>query len=135
MSDVAKLAGVSVMTVSRVLNDSANVRDYTRQFVLTAIKKLRYQPNELARSLRDKRTRQVGVVLPHLFDPFFASCAHGINSAAKEHTYSIVLATSKEDPETEFLELSQMLRRNVEWLVAIPAESTGGAVAVIGSEI
>jgi LacI family transcriptional regulator len=121
MSDVAKLAGVSVMTVSRSLNGGSNVSDAMRQKVFAAIAKLRYQPNELARSLRDQRTRQIGIVVPYLFDPFFAICAHAISSVAKQHAYSVVLATSNEDPQAEFDEASRMLRRNVEGLILIPA--------------
>src|ERR1700722_8490688 len=89
MSDVAKLAGVSTMTVSRVLNDSAGVTDGLRKKVFVAIEKLRYQPNELARSLREQRTRQIGIIVPYLFDPFFATCAHVISTVAKQHSYSV----------------------------------------------
>jgi LacI family transcriptional regulator len=121
MSDVAKLAGVSIMTVSRVLNDSANVTDSRRERVFAAIEKLQYQRNELARSLREQRSRQIGVVLPYLFDPFFATCAHVISAVAKHHSYSVVLSTSDGDPETEYAEASRMLRRNVEGLIVIPS--------------
>lgn len=121
MSDVAKLAGVSIMTVSRVLNDSANVTDSLRERVFAAIEKLQYQRNELARSLREQRSRQIGVVLPYLYDPFFATCAHVISAVAKHHSYSVVLSTSNGDPETEHAEASRMLRRNVEGLIVIPS--------------
>ncbi len=121
MSDVAQLAGVSIMTVSRVLNGSANVTDSLRERVFAAIEKLQYQRNELARSLREQRSRQIGVVLPYLFDPFFATCAHVIGAVAKRHSYSVVLSTSDGDPATEYAEASRMLRRNVEGLIVIPA--------------
>ncbi len=125
MVDVAKLAGVSTMTVSRVLNEGPNVTAAMRQRVFAAVEQLRYQPNELARSLRRQRSRQIGVVLPYLSDPFFATCAHVISTVAKEHSYSIVLSTTNEDPEAELIEASRMLRRNVEGLILIPA-NTGG---------
>ena len=125
MTDVAKLAGVSAMTVSRVLNEHRSVSQETRQRVNAAIKQLRYQPNELARSLRDQRSRQIGVLVPYLFDPFFAICGHAISTVAKQHAYSVVLSTSNEDPETEFHEASRMLRRNVEGLIVIPAGTYG----------
>ena len=126
MTDVAKLAGVSAMTVSRVLNEHRSVSEDTRQRVHAAVKQLRYQPNELARSLREQRSRQIGVLVPYLFDPFFALCGHTINTVAKQHGYSIVLSTSNEDPETEFDEANRMLRRHVEGLVVIPAQGRGG---------
>ncbi len=121
MSDVARLAGVSTMTVSRVLNESPHVSDGLRTRVFAAMQELRYQPNELARSLREQRSRQIGIIVPYLYDPFFAICADAVSSIAKQHRYSIVLATSNEDPRAEFEEASRMLRRNVEGLIVIPA--------------
>ena len=126
MSDVAKLAGVSTMTVSRVLNGSANVTEEPRQKVFAAIERLRYQPNELARSLREQRSRQIGILVPYLYDPFFATCAHVISTVAKQHSYSVVLSTSNEDPQTEYEEASRMLRRNVEGLIVIPSHLSTG---------
>lgn len=123
MSDVAELAGVSTMTVSRVLNNSANVSQAMTAKVFAAIEQLHYQPNELARSLREQRTRQIGVIVPYLLDPFFASCAHIISTIAKHHSYSVVLSTSDEDPKAELVEASRMLRRNIEGLIVIPTHS------------
>ena len=121
MSDVARLAGVSTMTVSRVMNGSANVTDGLQKKVFAAIESLSYQRNELARSLREQRSRQIGVLVPYLFDPFFATCAHVISTVAKQHSYSVVLSTSNENPDTEYEEASLMLRRNVEGLIVIPS--------------
>ena len=134
MSDVAKLAGVSTMTVSRVLNGSANVREEPRKKVYAAIEKLRYQRNELARSLREQRSRQIGVLVPYLYDPFFALCAHVISTVAKQHSYSVVLSTSNEDPKTEYEEASRMLRRNVEGLIVIPSHARTGDSLLLGHE-
>ena len=121
MSDVARLAGVSTMTVSRVLNESTHVTEGLRTKVFAAMQELRYQPNELARSLREQRSHQIGIIVPYLYDPFFANCADAVSQIAKRHSYSIVLATSNEDPQAEFEEASRMLRRNVEGLIVIPA--------------
>ena len=134
MSDVAKLAGVSTMTVSRVLNGSANVTDGPREKVFAAINKLRYQRNELARSLREQRSRQIGVLLPYLSDPFFAICAHVIGSVAKQHGYSVVLSTSNEDPQTEYDDASRMLRSNIEGLIVIPSHVMGGTSLLLAHE-
>jgi LacI family transcriptional regulator len=134
MVDVARLAGVSTMTVSRVLNDARNVSDTMRERVDAAVKQLSYQPNEVARSLRDRRSRQIGVLLPYLFDPFFANCAHAIISELRQQGYSVVLATSNEDVKIEFDEASRMLRRNVEGLILIPARPTKGRSRMLGRE-
>lgn len=121
MSDVAKLAGVGTMTVSRVLNGNVHVTEETSARVLKAIAKLNYLPNEVARSLRDQRTHQIGIIVPNLHDPFFAMCSHSISLVTKEHTYSTVITTSDEDPATEFVEARRMLRRHIEGLIIVPA--------------
>ena len=121
MSDVARLAGVGTMTVSRVLNGNVHVSKQTRARVSEAIAKLNYVPNEVARSLRDHRTRQIGIIVPNLHDPFFAQCAHSISLVAKERSYSTVITTSEEDPATEFIEAKRMLRRHIEGLIIVPA--------------
>ncbi|HEY0786857.1 MAG TPA: LacI family DNA-binding transcriptional regulator [Acidobacteriaceae bacterium] len=134
MSDVARRAGVSTMTVSRVLSGTTQVSDAVREKVLSAVAELRYQPNELARSLRARRTRQIGLVVPYLFDPFFAICAHAISTVAKQHAYSVLLATSNEDPQAEFEEATRLMRRNVEGLILIPAHRAFDSSLMLAQE-
>ena len=126
MSDVAKLARVSTMTVSRVLNDSANVTEETRLRVVAAVEQLQYQRNEIARSLREQTSRQIGILIPNLYDPFFATCAHAISVVVKDHAYSMVLSTTDEDPRTEYDQANRMLRRGIDGLVVIPTAAVKG---------
>jgi LacI family transcriptional regulator len=121
MSDVARLAGVGTMTVSRVLSGAVPVSAETAKRVQTAIDQLQYRPNELARAFRGQKSRTIGLIIPYLYDPFFASCAHAVTTVAKEHGYSVIITTSNEDPDTEYAEAEQMLQRHVDGLVAIPA--------------
>ena len=121
MSDVAKLARVGTMTVSRVLKGNVPVSDETKSRVLDAVAKLNYLPNEIARSLREQRTRQIGIIVPNLHDPFFAVCTGAISLVAKQHSYSTIITTSDENPQTELMEAKRMLRRNIEGLIIIPA--------------
>lgn len=121
MNDVARLAGVGTMTVSRVLSGAVRVTPETAQRVQRAIDQLQYRPNELARAFRAKRSRSIGLILPYLYDPFFANCAHAVTSVAKEHGYSVIITTSGEDPDTEYDEAEHMLQRHVDGLVVIPA--------------
>ena len=132
MSDVAKLAGVGTMTVSRVLSRSVKVNEETAKRVFDAIAVLNYRPNEVARTLRDQRSHQIGVIVPNLIDPFFAICAQTVSVVAKEHSYSVIIATADEDPDIEYNEASRMLRRQVEGFVIIPA--AGGASRITASE-
>lgn len=132
MSDVAKLAGVGTMTVSRVLSGTVKVSEETARRVFDAIATLNYRPNEVARALRDQRSHQIGVIIPNLYDPFFAICADTVSTVAKEHAYSIIIATADEDPDLEYNEAIRMLRRQVEGFVIIPA--AGGPSRITGSE-
>jgi LacI family transcriptional regulator len=120
MSDVAKLADVSVMTVSRVLNGTVKVSEDARARVLKAVSMLNYLPNEVARSLRSSSTHQIGVIVPDLHDPFFAQCANAISIIAKQHSYSTVITTSDEDPVIEHTEAKRMLRRHIDGLIVVP---------------
>jgi LacI family transcriptional regulator len=120
MSDVAKLAGVSIMTVSRVLNGTVNVSADADARVRKAVETLNYLPNEVARSLRISRTHQIGVIVPNLHDPFFAVCANAISLMAKQRSYSTVITTSDEDPAVEYTEAKRMLRRHIDGLIIIP---------------
>jgi LacI family transcriptional regulator len=120
MSDVARLAGVGTMTVSRVLSGTVPVSQETARRVQTAVEQLQYRPNELARAFRGQKSRSIGLIIPYLYDPFFANCAHAVTTVAKEHGYSVIITTSNEDPNTEYAEAEQMLQRHVDGLVAIP---------------
>ncbi|HEX5283467.1 MAG TPA: LacI family DNA-binding transcriptional regulator [Bryocella sp.] len=121
MRDVAERAGVGMMTVSRVLNGTAHVADDTSARVYEALKELQYQPNLMARALRGDRTRSIGVIVPYLYDPFFASCAHAISSVAKQHAYTVLIATSDDNCATETEAARDLLRRHVEGIIVIPA--------------
>jgi LacI family transcriptional regulator len=129
MSDVARLAGVGTMTVSRVLSGTVPVTAETAKRVQNAIDQLHYRPNELARAFRGQKSRTIGLIIPYLYDPFFANCAHAVTTVAKEHGYSVIITTSNEDPDTEFAEAEQMLQRHVDGLVAIPAPNRESRIA------
>ena len=121
MRDVATLAGVATMTVSRVLNNSAPVTEETRRRVHQAIKQLSYRPNPVARSLRRAKSKSIGIIVPNFYDQFFAGCAHAISLVAKKYGYSVSVTTSDEDARNEFTEASMMVLNHVEGLAVIPA--------------
>ncbi len=121
MADVAQLAGVGKMTVSRFLSGSANVSKATADRVQRAIRMLNYQPNELARSLRSVHSKTIALILPYLYDPFFATCAHAVSTVATEHGYSVLITTSDEKTDVERKQASLMLRRRIDGMIIIPA--------------
>jgi LacI family transcriptional regulator len=126
MADVAKLAGVGKMTVSRFLSGSAKVSNDTAERVHRAIHMLNYQPNELARSLRSVHSKTIALILPYLYDPFFATCAHAVSTVATEHDYSVLITTSDEQSEVEQKQVALMLRRQIDGMIIIPAPNADG---------
>jgi LacI family transcriptional regulator len=119
--DVARLAGVGSMTVSRVLNHHPYVTEATAGRVHRAIAKLNYSPNDVARALRGSKVKTIGLIVPFLNDPFYANLAQSINAVASSHGYSLLIATSDECPQKELAEVQIMMRRSIEGLVVAPA--------------
>lgn len=122
MADVARLANVGTMTVSRVLNGAAHVHPSTAKRVYWAVETLNYRPNEAARTLRGLKSRSIGLLVPSLADPFFAICAHSINLVAQQNGYSMILTTSNGDPEMEYSQAQWMLQRHIEGLIFVPTQ-------------
>lgn len=104
---VAKLAGVSVATVSRVLNQSGYVHMETEKKVLKAIKELNYAPSIVARSLNNKKTNTIGLILPDITNPFFPELARAIEDVMQLYGYTVVLCNSDGsiEKEKEYIEI------------------------------
>ncbi len=120
MIEVARLADVGTMTVSRVLNGSARVSPETASRVHAAIERLKYRPNEMARALRGAKSRSIGLIVPSLADAFFATCAHNVNMIAQTHGYSMILTASNDNINKEFSEAEWMLQKHVEGIIICP---------------
>lgn len=112
IKDVAKEAGVSVATVSRVLNGTDRVRTETVQAVQAAIEKLNYHPNFLGRTLRRLETMKILVVLPTISNQFYSRVVRGIQDVAKQNGYYVMLVTTENDTEAE-TEYIEMVRRRL----------------------
>jgi LacI family transcriptional regulator len=116
--DVAKRAGVSVATVSRVLNGKELVREETSRQVQAAAKSLRYVPNVAARSLSIRRSQTIGIVLPDVHGEFFSEIIRGIDVAARHAGYHILVSGSHSDPG-EMLEVLETMHGRVDGLVVM----------------
>ena len=101
IKDVAKEAGVSIATVSRVLNDIDVVNEDTKKKVLDAIKKLGYRPNIVARSLKTQRTKTVGILVPDISSGFYPEIVRGAEDVANIYDYNVILCNSDFDSEKE----------------------------------
>lgn len=120
VKDVARLAGVSVATVSRVLNDSAAVTGETRARVLEAVAELGYRPNAVARSLRTDTTRTIGLVIGDILNPFFTELARAVEDEARRSGYSVVIGNADERPERQDHYVRTLLEQRVDGLLLCP---------------
>ena len=121
--DVAARAGVSVATVSRVLNGKELVREETSRHVRAAVKSLHYVPNVAARSLSIRRSQTIGIVLPDVHGEFFSEVIRGIDLAARAEGYHILVSGSHSDP-AQMLEVVDTMRGRVDGLVVMAPDVT-----------
>ncbi len=119
IKDVAKMAHVSVATVSRVINSKGYVNIETRQMVLDAVKELNYVPNELARSLFQKKSSIIAVLVPHLTSYYFAELLDIIEDLIVNLDYRIMVCNSHDDPNKESKYLKIFDQYNVDGLILI----------------
>lgn len=130
LRDVAELAGVSPMTVSRVLNGGENVRPALRRKVDAAVGKLDYQRNEAARSIRPgQRSRLVGVIITNISNPYYARVMSGIESVIGRSGRRILVGISHSDLEQEKELVRDIIGRQVEGLIVVPSGSEAGHLA------
>jgi LacI family transcriptional regulator len=117
MADVARESGVSLMTVSRVINGKVDVSEDTRQRVLEVIDRLDYRPSGIARSLATRRTGTLGLVVPDISNPFFADVARGVATEAYHEDYNVFLCSSEEDGQRELDLLHSLEEKRIDGLI------------------
>lgn len=127
MQDVAKLAGVSQSTVSRVLNESSStipISDDTRQKILNAVETLGYQPNMIARSLRTQRTQMIAVMIGDISNAFYHPIVRAVQDVAKLHDYDVLISNGDHIYDNELRFLNTVLRRPVDGVIMAPHRLT-----------
>jgi LacI family transcriptional regulator len=126
MADVAREAGVSTMTVSRVVNEKGEISAATRQRVLAVIEQLGYRPSAIARGLATQRTGTLGLVVPDISNPFFSDLARGAEDQAYAEGYNIFLCNTKEDPQREVSTLESLAEKRVDGLIVCSSRLEDG---------
>jgi LacI family transcriptional regulator len=121
MRDVAEQSGVSVTTVSHVINNTRPVNPETRTRVEQAMQVLGYQPNVLARSLRRGKTQTIGIILPDNANPYFADVVRGIEDTSFDQGYSVVLCNSDNDLDKEHLYTNVLIEKQVDGIIFVAA--------------
>jgi len=131
MKDIAQSLSVSVVTVSKVLRNHSDISAETRKRVLQRMKELNYHPNPAARALVTGRTNLIGLVVPDLLHPFFAKVAKAISARLRSQEYSLIIASSEDDPHLEKREIEQILARRVDALIVASTQPNGENVSRI----
>lgn len=120
INDIAKAAGVSPATVSRVLNSSGYVKEETRQKILKVIKELNYTPSAIARSLSTSKTNTIGVIVPDVNNPFFGEVIKGISEIADMHDLNIILCDTDESMDKELKALKLLKEQRIQGILITP---------------
>lgn len=123
LNDIAKKAKVSVTTVSRVLNNKNKkyrISDETQKLILKAAKSLNYRPNEVARGLRLKKTHTIGLIVPDISNPFFASVTRIIQTSAYKSGYSLIVCNTDENLKTEIEQVNLLRGKGVDGFIIMP---------------
>ncbi|MDP1511960.1 LacI family DNA-binding transcriptional regulator [Paenibacillus sp. CMAA1739] len=129
IKQVASFAGVSVATVSRVINETGYVHEDTRRKVEAAVKQLNYKPNEVARSLYKKKSRLIGLLLPDITNPYFPLLARGVEDRMQENDFRIIFGNSDEDRQKELDYMDTFVQNNVVGVISSTNDPTADCYA------
>lgn len=124
MKDVARLAGVSISTVSHVINKTRYVEPETREKVYEAIKTLGYRPNILASSLRKRVTNTIGLIISNITNLFYPEVVRGVEDLLAKYNYNLILCNSDENVEKEKNYIEVLFSRRVDGLIITPSKSS-----------
>jgi len=128
MKDIAQDMGVSLMTVSKALRNKSDVAEETRRRILERARDLKYQPNLVARSLVNRRSYLVGLIVPDMMSSFFAEVAKGLGAKLEPRDYQIVSCNSGERLEVELQQIRLLLSRHVDGLVVASAATKAASL-------
>ncbi len=126
--DIAEKAGVSIATVSRVINNSPGVKEETRERVMAVIKQANYSPNAMAAALTSKKTYTVGLLIPDIANPFFAELARGIEDRANFYGYNVIICNTDNKPHKEKAYLRLLMQKRTDGIVFAAAEAGSAAI-------
>ncbi len=117
IKDIAKALGLSTSTVSRALRDSYEISPETKKMVMEYAEKINYHPNPIALSLKERRSRSIGVIVCEIANSFFSQAINGIESIANNYGYNVIISQSRESADRELLNLQYLTSRSVDGLI------------------
>src|ERR1044071_8428612 len=124
IKDIAKALGLSTSTVSRALRDSYEISPETKKLVLEYAEKINYHPNPIALSLKERRSRSIGVIVSEIANSFFSQAIDGIESIAYKNGYNVIISQSRESHEREMVNLHYLTSRSIDGLIISVAAET-----------
>ncbi|WPQ66527.1 LacI family DNA-binding transcriptional regulator [Chitinophaga sancti] len=124
IKDIANALGLSTSTVSRALRDSHEISIATKQLVLEYATRINYHPNPIALSLKEKRSRSIGVIVAEIANSFFSQAINGIESVAKDKGYNVIISQTHESFEKELMTLQYLASRSIDGLLISVSSGT-----------
>jgi DNA-binding LacI/PurR family transcriptional regulator len=124
IKDIAKALGLSTSTVSRALRDSYEISPETKKLVLEYAEKINYHPNPIALSLKERRSRSIGVIVAEIANSFFSQAIDGIESIAYKNGYNVIISQSRESFDREVINLHYLTSRSIDGLIVSVAAET-----------
>lgn len=124
IKDIAKALGLSTSTVSRALRDSYEISPETKKLVQDYAEKINYHPNPIALSLKERRSRSIGVIVCEIANSFFSQVINGIESVANDNGYTIIISQSRESADKELLNLQYLTSRSIDGLIVSVSTET-----------
>ena len=125
INDIAKLAGVSKTTVSKVINNKDDsISKATKEKIISIIKEQNYVPNKLAQGLVTKRTKTIGLLIPDIRNPFFTDISRGAEDYARKEGYNIIFCSTDEDYKREAECVSMLIEKMVDGIIFAPSSNT-----------
>jgi DNA-binding LacI/PurR family transcriptional regulator len=125
LKDIAKRAGLHPSTISRVLSgkyENFNVSEETRELIFKIAREFQYVPNEMARSLRLKKTQTLGLIIPDILNPVFAGLARGVGIACEKKNYSYIVCNTDEVQEKEVKYIEMLRSRGIDGMIIVPVQ-------------
>ena len=132
--DVARRAGVSRQTVSRAINNKAEISAETRERVLQVVREMGYRPSSIARGLKTDRTLTIGLVVPDIANPFFAEVARGASEVAYGRDYSVLLCNTDEQPKREWGIIQMLEAHRIDGLLLISSRLSDESLAELAAK-
>lgn len=126
--EVAKLAGVSKSTVSRVINDSGPIKEETKKRVEKAMKELNYSPSYFAQGIRTGKTKTIAMLVPDYTNVYYADLFRGVEDIARNHGYMVLVCNTDESPDREIEYAKELLKRNIDGIIYNTYENNSIAV-------